>query len=46
MLCQKKKVNPAVLTGGNEKKKLKKKGPITSTCDGWTRVSSTFSPAI
>jgi len=50
MLCQKKtkkkKVNPAVLTGGNEKKNLKKKGPITSACDGWTRVSPTFIPAI
>ena len=46
MLCQKKKVNPAVLTGGNEIFFFKKKGPITSACDGWTRVSHTFIPAI
>jgi len=46
MLCQKKKVNPASQNGGNEKKNLKKNCPITSACDGWTRVTHTFNPAI
>jgi len=46
-MCQKKtkkkkKVSPASQNGGNEKKN----GPITSACDGWTRVGHTFSPAI
>ena len=50
MLCQKKterkKVSPAIQNGGNEKKNLKKKRPITLACDGWTRVGHRFSPAI
>jgi len=28
------------------KKKLKKKRPITSACDGWTRVGQKLIPAI
>ena len=50
MLCQKKtkkkkKSIPPVKMAGM-KKKLKKNRPITSACDGWTRVSHTFIPAI
>ena len=48
MLCQKKrkkKVSPAIQNRGNEKK-IKKKRPITSACDGWTRVGHRFSPTI
>ena len=38
----KKKVSPAIQNGGNGKKNRS----ITSACDGWTRVSHRFSPAI
>ena len=33
-----KKVSPANWNGGNEKKNLKTKRPITSACDGLTHV--------
>ena len=49
MLCQKKTKKkesiPPFKTVGT-KKKLKKKRPITSACDGWTRVGHRFIPAI
>ena len=52
MLCQKnkktkekKKVSPAIPNGGNGNK-IKKKRPITSACDGLTRVRQRLIPAI
>ena len=43
---KKKKVNPASQNGGNEKKNLKKKTVQSRLCDGWTRVTRRFNPAI
>jgi len=43
---EKKKSVPPVKTGGTKKKFKKKNRPITSACDGWTRVGHRFSPAV